>query len=49
MNKPFLNIDKTNVMLVGSSSRLRSVHDDEFTVMINGLTLESERQNASVL
>ena len=44
MNKLFLNIDKTNIMLVGSSSRLRSVQDDEFTVMVNGLKLDRVRK-----
>ena len=44
MNKLFLNIDKTNVMLEGSTSRLRSVPDDEFTVIVNGLKLNRVRQ-----
>ena len=44
MNTLFLNIDKTNIMLVGSSSRLRSVQDDEFTVMVNGLKLDRVRK-----
>ena len=44
MSKLFLNIDKTNVMLVGSRSRLRSVQDDEFTVMVNGLKLDRVRK-----
>ena len=39
INKLFLNTEKTNIMLVGSSSRLRRVHDDEFTVIVNGLKL----------
>ena len=49
MNKFFLNhgnIDQTNVMLVGSSSRLRRIQDDRLTVMVYDLKLESERQNA---
>ena len=31
-------------MLVGSSSRLRSVQDDEFTVVVNGLKLDRVRK-----
>ena len=39
-NMLFLNTDKTNVMLLGSSSKLRNVHDDSFSVMVNGCKLE---------
>ena len=39
-NKLFLNTDKTNVMLLGSSSRLRNVQNDPFSVMINDYKLE---------
>ena len=39
-NKLFLNEDKTNVMLIGTSSKLHRVNDNDFNVCVNGLKLD---------
>ena len=39
-NKLFLNTNKTKVMLLGSSPRLRKVDENSFSVIVNGCKLE---------
>jgi len=40
VNKLFLNTDKTNVMLIGTASKLRNVNENDFSVFVNGKQLE---------
>ena len=40
VNDLVLNTEKTNVMLIGTASRLRTVHENSFSVRVNGNQLE---------
>jgi len=44
VNDLVLNTDKTNVMLIGTAARLRTVDEKDFSVFVNGKLLERVRK-----